>query len=102
MAEVDRLPKINSFYYDEDSPHGLPQLFESLRKCLTKYVSNTISLFVKLDCVICQDDFGLPELHECMNISKRDCFNVYFERELYNTDWQILAFDFVSLNKNRP
>ncbi|GFR03839.1 PC4 domain-containing protein, partial [Trichonephila clavata] len=30
MAEVDRLPEIDSFYYDADSPHGLHELFESL------------------------------------------------------------------------
>ncbi|GFU53436.1 uncharacterized transposon-derived protein F54H12.3 [Trichonephila clavipes] len=30
MAEVDRLPEIDSFYYDVDSPHGLHELFESL------------------------------------------------------------------------
>ncbi|GFX24767.1 uncharacterized transposon-derived protein F54H12.3 [Trichonephila clavipes] len=29
-AEVDRLPEIDSFYYDVDSPHGLHELFESL------------------------------------------------------------------------
>ncbi|GFQ92663.1 PC4 domain-containing protein [Trichonephila clavata] len=102
MAEVDRLPEIDSFYYDVGSPHGLHELFESLCKCLTKYVSNTISLFVKLDCVVCQDDIVLPEIHECMNVSKRDCFDVYFDRALYNIDWQALAVDFVSLNKNRP
>ncbi|GFY67136.1 PC4 domain-containing protein [Trichonephila inaurata madagascariensis] len=51
MAEVDRLPEIDSFYYDVDRPHGLHELFESLCKCLTKYVSNTISLFVK-ECLV--------------------------------------------------
>ncbi|GFT40921.1 uncharacterized protein TNCV_1412401 [Trichonephila clavipes] len=30
MAEVDRLPEIDSFYYDVDSPHGLHELFHSL------------------------------------------------------------------------
>ncbi|GFV81573.1 uncharacterized protein TNCV_52971 [Trichonephila clavipes] len=30
MAEVDRLPEIDSFYYDVDSPHGLHELFDSL------------------------------------------------------------------------
>ncbi|PRD25966.1 UNVERIFIED_CONTAM: hypothetical protein NCL1_39394 [Trichonephila clavipes] len=51
----------------ENSPQGFQELFESLCKCLTKYVSNTISLFVKLDCAVCQDDFILPKIHECMN-----------------------------------
>ncbi|GFR04634.1 hypothetical protein TNCT_226761 [Trichonephila clavata] len=32
MAEVDRLPEIDSFYYDADSPHDLHELFESLYK----------------------------------------------------------------------
>ncbi|GFX50861.1 uncharacterized transposon-derived protein F54H12.3 [Trichonephila clavipes] len=30
MVEVDRLPEIDSFYYDVDSPHGLHELFDSL------------------------------------------------------------------------
>ncbi|GFX70798.1 hypothetical protein TNCV_1337601 [Trichonephila clavipes] len=30
MAEVERLPEIDSFYYDVDSPHGLHELFDSL------------------------------------------------------------------------
>ncbi|GFY03782.1 PC4 domain-containing protein [Trichonephila clavipes] len=102
VAEVDRLPEIDSLYYDVDSPHGLHELFDSLCKCLTKYVSNNISLFVKLDCAVCQDDFILPKIHECMNVSKRDCFDMYFERALYNIDWKTLAVDFVNLNKNRP
>ncbi|GFT49355.1 PC4 domain-containing protein [Nephila pilipes] len=82
--EVDHLPENeHDLNYDADNPYGLYELTDSMCKCLTKYISNNISLFVKMDCDVCENDNGLAKVHECMNVNERDCFHIYFERALY-------------------
>ncbi|GFT89765.1 PC4 domain-containing protein, partial [Nephila pilipes] len=72
--EVDRLPEnVHDLNYDADKPYGLYELTDSMSKVL-----------------------------ECMNVNKRDCFDIYFERALYGNDWHAFAIEFVNLNKNNP
>ncbi|GFT14151.1 PC4 domain-containing protein [Nephila pilipes] len=101
--EVDRLPENeHDLNYDADNPDGLYKLTDRMCKCQTKYISNNILLFVKMDCDVYENDNGLAKVDECMNVNKRDCFDIYFERALYNIDWHAFAIEFVNLNKNNP
>ncbi|GFQ71731.1 PC4 domain-containing protein [Trichonephila clavata] len=59
MAEVDRLPEIDSFYYDVDSPHGLHELFESLEKVLS--ISNGSKVLTH---ILNLDDFEWPKVND--------------------------------------
>ncbi|GFU47179.1 PC4 domain-containing protein [Nephila pilipes] len=101
--EVDRLPENElSLNYDADNPFGLYELTDSLCRCITKYIADNISLYLKLDCDVCQNDYCVPKIHECINVKKKDSFEIYFERALYNINWHAFAVEFVNLNKNNP
>ncbi|GFS38664.1 PC4 domain-containing protein [Nephila pilipes] len=69
--EVDRLPENELFLnYDADNPFGLNELTDSLCRCITKYIADNISLYLKLDCDECQNDYCVPKIHECIHVKK--------------------------------
>lgn len=78
--------------------HDYANLTFSLKKCLTKLVSEKIcELF---DCFACKADYPKSNLHACITFSPTEKFEGYFELAFYKLDFRQLAKDFYHENVN--